>query len=146
MTSEPLSRSIVSPARDGHRRAFSEDDKCRIVAEATRPGAIVSAVVRHYSMSRSGNVWDNAAMESFFSSLKAKRTAHKVYRTREDARADVFDYIERFYNPRRRHSTLGYMSPSSSRKKLCWLNLASENRQQATQLKVRLASFCKLRC
>ncbi|WP_110815838.1 IS3 family transposase [Pseudoroseicyclus aestuarii] len=63
------------------------------------------------SMSRSGNVWDNAAMESFFSSLKTERTARKVYRTRDDARADVFDYIERFYNPRRRHSTLGYKSP-----------------------------------
>ena len=63
------------------------------------------------SMSRSGNVWDNAAMGSFFSSLKTERTARKVYRTRDDARADVFDYITRFYNPRRRHSTLGYMSP-----------------------------------
>ena len=63
------------------------------------------------SMSRSGNVWDNAAMESFFSSLKTERTARKVYRTRDDARADVFDYIERFYNPRRRHSTIGYLSP-----------------------------------
>jgi putative transposase len=47
------------------------------------------------SMSRSGNVWDNAAMESFFSSLKTERTARKVYRTRDQARADVFDYIER---------------------------------------------------
>ena len=63
------------------------------------------------SMSRSGNVWDNAAMESFFSSLKTERTARKVYRTRDQARADVFDYIERFSNPRRRHSTIGYLSP-----------------------------------
>ena len=63
------------------------------------------------SMSRSGNVWDNAAMESFFSSLKTERTARKVYRTRDQARADVFDYIERFYNPRRRHSTIRYLSP-----------------------------------
>jgi putative transposase len=63
------------------------------------------------SMSRSGNVWDNAAMESFFSSLKTERTAHKMYRTRNHAKADVFDYIERFYNPKRRHSTLGYLSP-----------------------------------
>ena len=63
------------------------------------------------SMSRSGNVWDNAAMESFFSSLKTERTARKVYRTRDAARADVFDYIERFYNVVRRHSTLGYVSP-----------------------------------
>jgi putative transposase len=63
------------------------------------------------SMSRSGNVWDNAAMESFFSSLKTERTARRVYRTRDQARADVVDYIERFYNPARRHSTLGYLSP-----------------------------------
>ena len=63
------------------------------------------------SMSRSGNVWDNAAMESFFSSLKTERTGRKMYRTRDQARADVFDYIERFYNPKRRHSTIGYLSP-----------------------------------
>ena len=63
------------------------------------------------SMSRAGEVWDNSAMESFFSSLKTERTARKVYRTREQARADVFDYIERFYNSTRRHSTLGYVSP-----------------------------------
>jgi putative transposase len=63
------------------------------------------------SMSRSGNVWDNAAMESFFSSLKTERTAGKTYRTRNAARADIFDSIERFYNPTRRHSTLGYQSP-----------------------------------
>ncbi|RXM21796.1 IS3 family transposase, partial [Citrobacter sp. AAK_AS5] len=64
------------------------------------------------SMSRSGNVWDNAAMESFFSSLKTERVRRKVYRTRDQARADVFDYIERFYNPKRRHSTIGYVSPA----------------------------------
>ena len=63
------------------------------------------------SMSRSGNCWDNAAMESFFSSLKIERIRRKTYRTRELAKADVFDYIECFYNPRRRHSTLGYLSP-----------------------------------
>jgi len=63
------------------------------------------------SMSRSGNVWDNAAMESFFSSLKTERTERKIYRTRDQAKADVFDYIECFYNPKRRHSTLGYLSP-----------------------------------
>ena len=56
-------------------------------------------------------IWDNAAMESFFSSLKTERTAQKTYRSRDEAKADVFDYIERFYNPRRRHSTIGYLSP-----------------------------------
>ena len=63
------------------------------------------------SMSRSGNVWDNAAMESFFSSLKTERVRRQVYRSRDAARADVFDYIERFYNTTRRHSTIGYLSP-----------------------------------
>ena len=63
------------------------------------------------SMSRSGNVRDNAAMESFFSSLKTERIRGRIYRTRDDARADVFDYIERFYNTTRRHSTIGYVSP-----------------------------------
>lgn len=62
-------------------------------------------------MSRSGNVWGNAAMESFFSSLKTERSARKFYPTRNHARAEVFDYIERFHNPTRRHSTLGYLSP-----------------------------------
>jgi hypothetical protein len=69
------------------------------------------------SMSRSGNVWDNAAMESFFSSLKTERTARKIYRTRDEAKADVFDYIERFYNPNRRHSTIGYLSPMEFERK-----------------------------
>ncbi|MEK6298559.1 MAG: integrase core domain-containing protein, partial [Paraburkholderia tropica] len=63
------------------------------------------------SMSRRGDCWDNAAMESFFSTLKTERVNRSVYRTRDAARADVFDYIERFYNPHRRHSTLNFLSP-----------------------------------
>ena len=70
------------------------------------------------SMSRSGNVWDNAAMESFFSSLKTERTARKAYQTRNEAKADVFDYIERFYNAIRRHSTIGYVSPVEFERKV----------------------------
>ena len=57
-------------------------------------------------------------MESFFSSLKTERTVRKVYRTRDDARAEVFDYIERFYNAVRRHSTIGYISPVEFEKKV----------------------------
>ena len=64
------------------------------------------------SMSRSGDVWDNSAMESFFSSLKTERVNRRVYASRDEARADVFDYVERFYNRRRQHSTLGYLSPA----------------------------------
>lgn len=63
------------------------------------------------SMSRSGNVWHNAVMESFFSTLKTERTARKHYVTRDAARADVFDFLEHFYNLIRRHSTWGYVSP-----------------------------------
>ena len=50
-------------------------------------------------------------MESFFSSMKTERIARKVYRSRDQARADVFNYIEQFYNLHRRHSTIGYLSP-----------------------------------
>ena len=63
------------------------------------------------SMSRRGDCWDNAAIESFFSTMKTERTARKIYSTRDDARTDVFDYIERFYNQRRKHSTLNMVSP-----------------------------------
>ena len=63
------------------------------------------------SMSRACNVWDNSAMESFFSSLKSERVHRSRYRMRDEARSDIFDYIERFYNPQRRHSTLNYVSP-----------------------------------
>ncbi|MBA4192788.1 MAG: hypothetical protein C0467_32900 [Planctomycetaceae bacterium] len=64
------------------------------------------------SMSRLGNCWDNAAMESFFASLKKKELVHdEDYATREEARASIFEYIETFYNRVRRHSTLGYVVP-----------------------------------
>jgi putative transposase len=59
------------------------------------------------SMSRSGNCWDNTAIESFFSSHKTERVGRKVYRSRDEARADLFDYVERFYDPNRRRSTIG---------------------------------------
>jgi len=63
------------------------------------------------SMSRRGNCWDNAVAESFFSSLKKERVRQRIYPTRDEARADLFDYIEVFYNRTRRHSHLGQVSP-----------------------------------
>ena len=63
------------------------------------------------SMSRRGNCYDNAAKESFFSSLKMERIQRKIYRSLDELRLDVFDYIEMFYNPKRRHSYLGDISP-----------------------------------
>lgn len=65
------------------------------------------------SMSRRGNCWDNAVAESFFSSLKKERIQKRIYKTRDLARADVFDYIEVFYNKTRRHSHLGGISPEA---------------------------------
>jgi putative transposase len=65
------------------------------------------------SMSRRGNCWDNAVAESFFSSLKKERIKKRIYKTRDLARADVFDYIEVFYNRTRRHSHLGGVSPEA---------------------------------
>jgi putative transposase len=63
------------------------------------------------SMSRKGNCWDNAPMESFFATLKKELVHHEEYRTRAEARRSLFEYIEVFYNRIRRHSTLGYVSP-----------------------------------
>ena len=63
------------------------------------------------SMSRKANCWDNAMMESFFATLKKERVYHEFYATREAARQSVFEYIELFYNTKRRHSALDYVSP-----------------------------------
>lgn len=63
------------------------------------------------SQSRRGNCHDNAVAESFFQLLKRERICRKTYLTRADARQDVFDYIEMFYNPRRRHSYANRLSP-----------------------------------
>lgn len=63
------------------------------------------------SMSARGHCYDNAPVESFFAMLKRERVRRRTYATREEAKADVFDYIEVFYNRKRRHGTLGYVSP-----------------------------------
>ncbi len=65
------------------------------------------------SMSARGNCYDNAVVESFFGLLKRERVNHTRYLTRDEARADVFDYIERFYNRKRRHGYLGNISPAA---------------------------------
>ena len=63
------------------------------------------------SMSRKGNCWDNAPVERFFSSLKREWTGDRLYRTRQQAIADVREYVAVYYNSRRLHSTLGYTTP-----------------------------------
>jgi transposase InsO family protein len=74
------------------------------------------------SMSRAGNCYDNAAMESFFGTLKCELIHDRRYRTRAEARQDIFEYIEVFYNRERRHSSLGYLSPVAY-EELCQLCL-----------------------
>ena len=64
------------------------------------------------SMSRKGDCWDNAMMESFFGSLKTEWVYGREYQTREEAKQDLFKYIEMFYNRQRRHAALGYISPA----------------------------------
>ena len=67
------------------------------------------------SMSRRGNCLDNAPMESFFAALKTERVHEARFRTRAEARAAVFEYIEVFYNRQRLHSALGYRTPAEAR-------------------------------
>lgn len=69
------------------------------------------------SMSRKGNCHDNAVAESFFSLLKTERIKRQIYKTRNDARADIFNYIEMFYNPKRRHGANNQLSPVHYEKK-----------------------------
>ena len=78
------------------------------------------AVLEHYgielSMSRKGNCWDNAVMESFFGSLKAECTDRRRFVSRHEAKTVIFEYLEVFYNRQRLHSSLGYVSPESFEK------------------------------
>src|SRR3954471_1550575 len=67
------------------------------------------------SMSRRGNCLDNAPMESFFASLKKEQVHHARFRTRAEAKAAVFEYVEIFYNRQRLHSALGYRTPAEAR-------------------------------
>ena len=79
---------------------------------ATRYQQLLATHGMTISMSRRGNCWDNACVESFFGTLKRELVYHRHYATRDDAKRDIFEYIEVFYNRLRRHSTLGYDSPA----------------------------------
>ena len=69
------------------------------------------------SMSRKGNCWDNAPMESFFGTLKTELVHHRKYPDRDTARRDLFAYIEGYYNRRRIHSAIGYITPQQAEAK-----------------------------
>jgi putative transposase len=73
------------------------------------------------SMSGKGNCYDNAVVESFFSSLKNEIVHHRNYQTRDEARAEIFEYIELFYNRKRLYQSLNYQTPMKYKSKRCCL-------------------------
>lgn len=97
-------------ARQPARGLIHHSDRGSQYASAHYQQALAAAGVQ-CSMSRKGNCWDNAVAESFFSSLKLELVYLTDFATRQQARSALFDYIEVFYNRRRLHSTLGYLSP-----------------------------------
>jgi transposase InsO family protein len=124
------SRRIVGWAMRDHLRTELPLAALRMAISAQRPGAGLIhhsdrgvQYASHYyraalaadgiaaSMSRKGNCYDNAPMESFFHTLKTERVHHRQYATRAEAQRDIFAYIEGFYNRTRRHSAIGYISP-----------------------------------
>jgi putative transposase len=126
-----FSRRVVGWATADHLRSELTCDALRMASEHRRPrgellhhsdrgvqyasesyGRVLAEHGIEPSMSRTGNCWDNAVTESFFSTAKRELTHHESYATREEARRSLFEYIEVFYNRQRLHSTLGYRSPA----------------------------------
>lgn len=126
------SRMIVGWAMADHLRAELCLDALSMAIQNRRPGpgllhhsdrgvqyacqayrSFVDRQQMQVSMSRTGNCYDNAVMESFFGTLKTELVYHENYPTRGEARLSIFEYIEVFYNRQRRHSAIGYMSPEA---------------------------------
>jgi transposase InsO family protein len=124
------SRRIVGWAMAEHLRAELPLAALQMAIAAKRPGAglihhsdrgvqyasadyrkLIQSAGFRASMSRKGNCYDNAPMESFFHTLKTELVHHTLYATRQEAARDIFAYIEGFYNRTRRHSAIGYISP-----------------------------------
>jgi len=116
--SESLERALVIDAlkmayrrrRPGEGLIHHSDRGSQYASEDYRK--LLESYGMQASMSRKGDCWDNAPMESFFGTLKKELVHHRRYRTREEARRDIFEYIEVFYNRERLHSSLGYLSPA----------------------------------
>lgn len=139
-----FSRKIVGWSLDTHMRedlimdaftmaAHNRDVPCDALIHSDRGVQYRSnryqGLVRDYgfrsSMSRKGNCWDNAVMESFFSRLKVELIYAENYTTVNEARAGIFEYIELFYNRTRRHSANGYISPEQYERKYAQLNVST---------------------
>ncbi len=115
--SQSLSRDIALDALDMALRTrappvglMHHSDRGCQYASADYQAALAARGIR-CSMSRKGNCWDNAVAESFFASLKTELVNEANYATRAEARTAIFEYLEIFYNRRRRHSSLGYACP-----------------------------------
>lgn len=106
-----LVRPVIKPL------IFHSDRGIQYASNEFRETISQQALV-HQSMSRKGNCWDNAVAESFFKTLKTEWTNHQVYTTRKQAEISLFEYIETWYNTRRKHSSLNYMSPLEFGKQL----------------------------
>jgi putative transposase len=92
-------------------RSGSKGEKLNASIRFPRYRKLVRSAGFQASMSRKGNCYDNAPMESFFHTIKTELVHHRRYATREDASRDIFAYIEGSYNRTRRHSAIGYISP-----------------------------------
>lgn len=103
---------VMAMRRRGRARGVihHSDRGCQYTSRDFR--ALLQAAGIRCSMSGTGNCYDNAAAESFFATLKKECVPRGGYRDRDEARANLFDYIENFYNRRRRHSALGYVAPA----------------------------------
>ena len=127
-----FSRLVVGWAMAAHRDAELVEQALHMALARRRPEAgllhhsdrgsqytsgsyqrVLAQMGIQVSMSGKGDCYDNAAMESFFSSLKGELTDWHTYQTRQEAQLSIFEYIEVFYNRQRRHSTLGYLSPAT---------------------------------
>jgi transposase InsO family protein len=102
-------------AAPGSRPDPSADRGSQYAAGDYRDILQAAAIIQ--SMSRKGNCWDNAPMESFFGTLKTELVHHREYPDRDTARRDLFAYIEGYYNRRRIHSAIGYITPQQAEAK-----------------------------
>jgi transposase InsO family protein len=139
-----FSRKVIGWALDNHMRegliidAFNMAVSCRDIEKSVLLHSDRGVQYRGHeyqqalkangmecSMSRKGNCWDNAVMESFFGRMKVELIYAENYKTVEDTQAGIFEYIEMFYNRQRRHSSLGYMCPDEYGNQYNQLNVST---------------------
>lgn len=115
VVTEAFRKAIESRKPERGRLLHHSDQGCQYTSEAFQK--ILSTMEITCSMSRAGCCYDNAVMERFFWSLKQEWTRHRNYENMEEARMSVFKYIETFYNSKRIHQTLGYLTPDEFERK-----------------------------